>query len=366
MIGCGRLAWGIGVAAVVAAAGCRSVRQATSSGPALRPSYERQELKNSLKDLVVRLNLRDCPEQQVFRYTSWYGIERTEKPHALIDLVRDEFGSVISSNFTSVEDARPRMAKVELNVTPNRIELFDPYIGNARCLYSFAVKLLDPRSNDVKPFFEKTICAESESQIDDGKIPDCEYAAIQEIAVKFLSAVVSDREVIRLLEERNQEQPPEISDWQPRHLACGALRGNAYASCNDWNKDASRTWAKRQIFKRAANELRLPEVMDEVRVFYFRESYDETSGRWNFEFDVLPREPLVIVPRNERNWATGRCYIDVKLLKAKEGSQAMKIAKNRILEKVCAEGCDGVSVELKNPLRHTLHTDVIVAEYAVK
>lgn len=345
-------------------AGCRSAR--LPNRDVSHPCYERSELKDSLRDLVVRLNLRDCPEKQVIRYTSWLGQRRTEKPHALKFLLQGEFDRVIRENFSAVGGTRPRRAKVELNVTVNRIDLFDPYFGDVCCSYAFSVKLLDPRSNVIKPFFEKVYAVERHGPIVDGVIPDCEYQAIQDVATEFINAVAADKEVIRLLEDCCQEQPPEISDWQPRHLTNNAIRGNAYVVCNDWNRDASQTWAKRQIFKRAASEMRLEESEEILHLYFFRESYEENTGRWNFEFDAVQHDSLVILPRNEGDWKCGRCYVDIKALKAKNANQALAIAKRKILDKALSEGVDGVSVELKRPYRDPYFNDVLVADFQVK
>jgi len=352
----------VGLLAFVA--GCRSPRTQVPVMPAF--DYTQPKLRDVLKELVVRLNVRDCPDKQVIRYTSWYGTTKTEQPHELKSLVAGEFNRVIECNFTPVNGERVRLAKVELSVTPNQIDLFDPYAGDARCSYEFSVKLMDPRSNDVKPFFEKTYSTAMFSPVVDGVIPLCECIAIQKVAVQFVEDIAKDQEVIRLLEDRNQEIPPEISDWQPRHLAGNAIRGNAYVNCNDWNREATKTWALRQIWTRCASELRLPQDDEAFRLFVFSENYEPLTGRWNFEFDALPSEPIFVLPRSEGDWRSGRCYIDIKRLKAKDGHHAMTIARQRIFDKVGAEGIGATTVELKRAKRHLYYNDVIVAEFVAK
>lgn len=174
---------------VLAAGGCSTAFQLKEPDniPALVESYEIPGLRKYVSDVPVVLDLSACVEKAALSSSSFSGSSSIAGCFPVRELVQREFKKVIVSNFRPVLPGE--QPKLVLEVRSDRVQVSRSW-SKVKSRMTFSVRIVDPVSTDVKPYFSRQYEVGADvMQKDKGEVPVCVYEDIQNLAKSFLEDI---------------------------------------------------------------------------------------------------------------------------------------------------------------------------------
>jgi hypothetical protein len=310
-------------AMLLIAGGCAftGVRREPASPPAFK--YANPQLRAVLHDIPVAIDYADCVETAMVNKRSIFGSVSFAGTFPFRHIVLREFGRFINENMRSPLDGEAE--RVVLKIYSKRI-LVEQKWSKSRTEMVFDIQLLDPKSEDARPYFRSSFSGEwSSAHKDDTVIPESVYRCIGNIIGDFASALASDRSAMRRLSFVAQPQrrlvPPSLKEISFGEINNGVVSGRCVVDCNGWDGFNADKWARGQINSSCC--MKFGSEPERMRVVYFSDSYDAAAKRWRYEFKAFVRAPMVI----DYNPVTrsGICIGDLGLLSLAPDAAAFKM-----------------------------------------
>lgn len=314
----------VGVALLlVVAGGCTftGVRREPASPPTFK--YANPQLQAALHDIPVAIDYADCVETAMVNKRSIFGSVSFAGTFPLRHIALREFGRFIDENMRSPLDGEAE--KVVLKIYSKRI-LVEQKWSKSHAAMIFDVQLLDPKSEDARPYFRGSFRGEWNSvNKDDMLVPESVYKCIWNIVSDFSAALAADRSAMRRLSLVAQPQgrlnPPSLREISFGEISNGVVPGKCVVDCNGWDGFNADKWARGQINSSCC--MKLGSAPDRVRVVFFYDSYDADTKRWSYQFKAFVRAPMVIDYDPVKR--SGICIGDMGLLNLTADAAAFKM-----------------------------------------
>lgn len=297
---------------LVVAGGCAftGVRREPSSPPTFK--YANPKLQAALHDIPVVIDYVDCVETAMVNKRSIFGSVNFSGTFPLRHIALREFGRFIDENMRSPLDGETEKAVLKIY---SKMILVEQKWSKSHAEMVFDVQLLNPKSEDARPYFRGSFRSEwSSGHKDDTVVPESVYKCIGQIVREFATALAADRSAMRRLALVAQPQrrlaPPSLKKIDFGDINNGVVSGMCEVDCNEWGGFDTDKWARGQINSSCCMKLGVePERM---RVVYSADTYDEVRKRWHYEFKAFVRAPMVI--DYDPLFSSGVCIGDLGLL----------------------------------------------------
>lgn len=304
------------------------VRSEPNSPPTFK--YANPKLQAALHDIPVVIDYVDCVETAMVNKRSIFGSVSFAGTFPLRHIALREFGRFIDENMRTPLDGE--VEKVVLKIYSKRI-LVEQKWSKSRAEMVFDVQLLDPKSEDARPYFRGSFRSEwSSGHKDDTIVPESVYKCIGNIVGEFATALASDRSTMRRLSHIAQPQrrldPPSLKEISFGEIHNGVVSGRCVVECNGWDGFNADKWARGQINSSCC--MKLGSEPERTRVVYFSDAYDADGKRWIYEFKAFVRVPMVIDYNPVVQ--SGICIGDLGLLNLSPEAAAFKMKEFVIAE----------------------------------
>ena len=308
---------------LLSAGGCAftGVRREPASPPTFK--YANPQLQAILHDIPVVIDYVDFVETAMVNKRSMFGSVSFSGTFPLRHIALREFGRFIDENMRSPLDGEAE--KTVLKIYSKRI-LVEQKWSKSHAEMAFDVQLLDPKSEDARPYFRGSFRSEwSSVHKDDTIVPESVYKCVGQIVGDFAAALAADRSAMRRLSLVARPQrlldPPSLKEISFGEINGGVVSGRCVVDCNGWDGFNADKWARGQINSSCC--MKLGSEPERMRVVYFSDSYDAAAKRWHYEFKAFVRAPMVI----DYNPVTrsGICIGDLSLLNLAPEAAAFKM-----------------------------------------
>ena len=263
--------------------------------PAAPPTfkYANPQLQGALHDIPVTIDYVDCVDTAMVNKRSIFGSVNFAGTFPLRHIALREFTRFINENMRSPLDGEAE--KIVLKIYSKRI-LVEQKWSKSHAEMAFDVQLLDPKSEDARPYFRGSFRSEwSSVHKDDTIVPESVYKCVGQIVGEFAAALAADRSAMRRLtlvaQPQRRLEPPSLKKIAFGEINHGVVSGRCVVDCNGWDGFNTDKWARGQINSSCCRKLGVEP--DRVRVVY-SEHYDEAEKRWHYEFRAFVRAPMVI------------------------------------------------------------------------
>ncbi len=186
--------------AIALLGGCAQVNvlRQPSNIPVFVDSYDKPSLTEKTRDLPCIVNLFNCTEHATLGVAKMSGATEPGPVFPFREIVRDECGLFLKSNFRPVVSAEE--AKIELKIESRKVILSRDG-DDLTFKLALAVKLLNP-SHEDKPYFSKVYEVTTiGTMMAEELVPNCVYEAVQGILDDFAREISSNKYLVGRLEE---------------------------------------------------------------------------------------------------------------------------------------------------------------------
>jgi len=308
---------------LAAVGGCAftGIRREPAAPPTFK--YANPQLQSVLHDIPVVIDYVDCVETAMVNKRSIFGSLSFSGTFPLRHIALREFGRFVDENMRSPLDGE--VEKAVLKIYSKRV-LVEQKWSKSHAEMVFDVQLLDPRSEDSRPYFRSSFRSEwSSVHKDDTVVPESVYKCVGQIVGEFAAALAADRSAMRRLalvaQPQRRLEPPSLKEIAFGEINNGVVSGRCVVDCNGWDGFNTDKWARGQINSSCC--MKLGSEPERMRVVYSSDSYDATKKRWHYEFKAFVRAPMVI--DYSPLLRSGVCIGDLGLLNLAPDAAALKI-----------------------------------------